>query len=273
MKTLFTVSIILNLVLAVGLALLLQGRPNPVVRPLPSVTVKTNGPANLVMAQTQPKVTSSTNPAPFRWSQLWGRTYYDYIKNLRGIGCPEGALRAIVSADVHAVFKRKTQDLEKKIADLDHGSWTNQIAGADTEIALKSKLQQIPEVEAAEIDKLLGIEPALAQVSPKEARSRDQPISVPLALQNVDLTSMNLSDDQKQVLASIRQSFLDQIGGTNQDANDPAYLERWQQAQPQADNMLRGMLGTSFYLNYQLAAFQNNQSGTAGNDQNPAANP
>jgi hypothetical protein len=94
---------------------------------------------------------------------------------------------------------------------------------------------------------------------------------MPLVLQSIDLTTMNLSDDQKQVIADIRQSFLDQIGGTNQDPNDPAYLERWQQAQPEADSMLRGMLGTSFFQDYQLVA--NNQTANAGNGQEPAANP
>jgi hypothetical protein len=168
---------------------------------------------------------------------------------------------------VYAAYNVQIRELEKKISDFDHGSWTNQLAGADTETALKSKLQQIPDEEAAEIDKLLGINPAPAQVSTKVARSRDQPIAVPLALQNVDLSAMNLSDDQKQALANIRQSFVDQIGGTNQDPNDPAYLERWQSAQPEADNALQGLLGRSFYQNFQLTSFQNNQLGTSGNDQ------
>ena len=59
-----------------------------------------------------------------------------------------------------------------------------------------------------------------------------------------------------QVIAGLRQDFLKQIGGTNQDPNDLAYQARWQKAQPEADNMLEAMLGNNIYTKYQLAAHQ-----------------
>jgi hypothetical protein len=65
---------------------------------------------------------------------------------------------------------------------------------------------------------------------------------------------LNLTDQQIQVINDLRQNFTDEIGGPNQDPNDPAYLERWQKAQPEADDMLRGMLGITVWQNYQVAA-------------------
>ena len=82
------------------------------------------------------------------------------------------------------------------------------------------------------------------------------PLPVPLVMQNVDLSALNLSADQKQVIAGLRQDFLKQVGGTNQDPNDLAYQARWQKAQPEADNMLEAMMGNGIYTKYQLAAHQ-----------------
>jgi hypothetical protein len=109
---------------------------------------------------------------------------------------------------------------------------------------------------------------AASDAAAKDGESeQDSAIVLPLALQGIDLAAMNLSDDQKQVIAGVRQNFLAQIGGTNQDPDDPAYLQRWQQAQPAADDMLRAMLGTSIYQNYQLTALQNGQLAAAPNAQ------
>jgi hypothetical protein len=236
----------------------------------------------MVMAQTPTPAASPAGPAPFRWRQLEARDYHVFVKNLRDIGCPEATVRAIVTADVYAVYENRIRALEKRIAELNAGSWTNWLAGAGTETELKSELEQIPDGEAAEINELLGVKGAPAQDSvavasatasanaSAKAAARSQPASMPLALQNVDLTAMNLNDVQKQVIENIRQNFLDQIGGTNQDPNDPAYLARWQQAQPEADNRLRGMLGTAFFQDYQLTA--NNPMANAGNEPDPAAN-
>lgn len=281
MKMLLRISVCLNLALTAGLVLVLLKGPKRVAPPAPPAVVNTS-PGPMVMAQTPTPAASPAGPAPFRWRQLEARDYHVFVKNLRDIGCPEATVRAIVTADVYAVYENRIRALEKRIAELNAGSWTNWLAGAGTETELKSELEQIPDGEAAEINELLGVKGAPAQDSvavasatasanaSAKAAARSQPASMPLALQNVDLTAMNLNDVQKQVIENIRQNFLDQIGGTNQDPNDPAYLARWQQAQPEADNRLRGMLGTAFFQDYQLTA--NNPMANAGNEPDPAAN-
>jgi hypothetical protein len=113
--------------------------------------------------------------------------------------------------------------------------------------------QTLPPIDAPE---------NLAKAAPDK---KSAPATYPLAFQDVNLDSLGLKDEQKkaveQVIASIRQQFINQIGGLNQDPSDPAYLARWRKAQPQMDDELRGWLGGKTFMAYQLAVQAN--SGTA----------
>jgi hypothetical protein len=75
---------------------------------------------------------------------------------------------------------------------------------------------------------------------------------MPLALENVDLAQLNLSEDQTRLITALRENFVNGIGGYNQDPNDPAYRERWQKAQAESDEVLHAMLGNRAYQDYQL---------------------
>ncbi len=264
MKTFFRISMLLNLGLAAGLTFALLNGPKQVVAPAAPVVVVTRPMANEEVA-TAPPISPAATAKPFRWNQLESKNYPTYVKNLRDIGCPEPALRAIVSADVHAAYEFQFNSLEEKISALASGSWTNQLANMGTEEALKAELQKLPGEEAASINDLLGFKPAL--VAETDLATSDSPAEeaapLPLIWQNIDPAALNLSSDQIQVINELRQSFLNEIGGLNQDSSDPAYLERWQKAQPEADEMLRGMLGTTVFQNYQLAAIGNEPSTTA----------
>jgi len=267
MKTLLRISLCLNLGLAAGLAFVLLNAPKRVAVPALPVVAKTLPPADTVVAQTPSHAVPSALSKPFRWSQLGGRDYYDYVKNLRAIGCPEFALRAIVSADVHATFRLRSQALEKKIVDLASGSWTNQLANAGQEEALKAELQQLPDEETSEIEELLG-ERQLAASAPASSPSTGAPIAAPVAFQPVDLKALNLNAGQIQAINDLRKSFLEKIGGLNQNPNDPAFIARWRQAQPETDQLMKGMLGDAAYQSYQLQAGVQAQASQA-----PAAQP
>ena len=263
MKTLLKTSLCLNLALAGGLVWLWRGGHKHMAETTSAALVETRSPEN-AMSPSPPPAASRAEPTPFRWSQLEASDYAVYVRNLRAIGCPEWTLRAIVSADVYAAYDVRIRDLEEKLSDLRNGSWTNQLAAVGTETALKSELNQIPDEEAAEINDLLGLHPAPAPVARRTAPPRIIPASMPLVLQPVDPAALGLNSDQIQVVNELRQNLLDKLGGSNPDPNDPANLERLQQAQPEADDMLQAMLGTSIYQNYQLAAFQNEQLAAAG---------
>jgi hypothetical protein len=78
--------------------------------------------------------------------------------------------------------------------------------------------------------------------------------SMPLVFQPVDPEVLKLSEEQLRVVDDLQQWFIGQVGGLDQDPNDPGYRERWIGAQSQMDGMTRGMLGGSVFQAYQLAA-------------------
>jgi hypothetical protein len=259
MRTALRLSIFSNLSLLGLLVFLLLAGPYRVspLAPLPVATQPPRHEAAAVMAHDSRR----DEPTSFRWSQLEAKDYHVYVKNLRAAGCPEASVRAIVVADVQVAYRVRARELEQKISELRASSWTNQLAtvGADTE--LKSALQQIPDEETAMINDLLGLPPAPGQPPAEMAAWNRQPrpeppIVLPLAMQEVDVSGLALSDDQKQAIANVRQEFLEQIGGASQNPDDPAYLQRWQNAQPAADNLLLGFLGNQAYTEYQVRAYQ-----------------
>jgi hypothetical protein len=272
MKTLLRISICLNLGLAAGLALVLLNGPKRVADPAPPVPAKTGPPANTAVATTPPQAPPSIEPKPFHWSQLRGGNDHDYVKNLRAIGCPESTLRAIVTAEVHAKFQARYVALEKKMADLAGGSWTNQFANAGRGEELKAELEKLPDEETAEINDLLGgRQIAVADASSlqrTDPRLDAMPIAAPMAFQPVNLDALSLNGGQKQAIEDVRKSFIERIGGPNRDPNDPAYAARWRKAQAETDQLMKGMLGDAAYQNYQLQAAAQAQTSPA-----PAAPP
>ena len=193
--------------------------------------------------------------APFQWSQLYSSDYHIYVKNLRATGCPEPTVRAIVIADVDSVYQLFANQMEKKLSALEGGSWSKQVGAYSSESAWRVALQKIPDEESAKIAELLGLKPAPEQVatSPRIVATPSSPTGpLPLALQDINLSTLNLNADQKQLIADLRQQFRQQVGDPIQDQSDPAYLARLKKAQPEMDGILKAMIGTSAFENYQL---------------------
>lgn len=244
MKIPFRISVVINVLLA-GLVfyLLYSAHPAGNVSAV-AVAAPDSVPPQL---QTPPPPTQSSAAPRFRWSQLESSDYHIYIANLRGVECPEQTIRDIITADVDEAFYAPRRE---------------QLKQGQSVQAVESALQALNEQETAYIASLLGTQPPASQVAAaarapgfhvasQAERILNQPASMPLALQSVDPATMNLSDTQMQTIGDIRQNFLNQIGGTNQDPNDPAYRKRWQTAQREADDMLVGMLGMRFVQSYQ----------------------
>jgi hypothetical protein len=254
MKTALKISLLLNLGMLVSLALFFGGTNRRGV-PIPATILSGTKPEapKPAPAVSKPSDQSPAQSSPFHWSQLDSSDYHFYVKNLRAIGCPEPTVRAIVTADVDSVYQIVEHQLEQKLAEVEGGSWSNQLSSYSSEQALKEALQKIPDEETARIADLLGLKPVPIQIASSAPAA---PLPLPLVMQNVDLSALNLSADQKQVIAGLRQDFLKQIGGANQDPNDLTYQACWQKAQPEADNMLEAMLGNDIYTKYQLAAHQ-----------------
>ena len=187
--------------------------------------------------------------ATFRWSDLESTDYRAYIANLRGVGCPEATVHDIITADVDAaIFAPSREQLKRD---------DRRSAGG-----LELALQQLSRDESALVANLMGVrEAASAQVasqSPTPTRAhRGRPetaIAVPVAFQDPAALGMKLNNDQLNAIKDLRESFVEQIGGPNQDPKDPAYRERWQKAQLAINDELKALLGTSAYQTLQFEA-------------------
>lgn len=266
-NALIKISILLNLGLLGGLICLLtigQKNPSESSSPVAVATKPLNNEAEITVATPAP-----ADPKPFCWSQLDSTDYHVYVKNLRNIGCPEPTIRAIVAADVHAAYQSRGETLARQLANLAGSSWSNKLATGSAEIALRAELGKLPNQEAAKVADLIELPPA-PQSTAADANATvnnvpEQSVSLPLVLQNVDLAALNLNDNQIQVINDLRQSFMNDVGGPGQNPEDPAYLKRWQQAQPQTDAQLRDFLGTTVYQNYQVEVGSSTSSSADGN--------
>jgi hypothetical protein len=68
---------------------------------------------------------------------------------------------------------------------------------------------------------------------------------------------MALDSRQTTVIAELRQKFVDDLADTDQDPASMAYRERWQTAQRENDDLLAGLLGGQFFLDYEVQADSN----------------
>ena len=199
----------------------------------------------------QPAPGPQANVRPFRWNQLESTDYRTYIANLRGIGCPEQTIRDIITADVDGVFGRQRDQLTKSTA------------GAsikDTLAALRRQEDQfLISLLGPQFDKATEIAANAEPTRLRRGNTQDSIPELPLVLQNVDLTALKPNSSQLEIIDSLRQEFRQEIG-TVTDPGDPAYRERWLKAQHESDSLLRGLLGTDFYMNYEgLAANQSKE--------------
>jgi hypothetical protein len=228
MKTAFKLSILSNLCLLSLLLWLLQTHRQNSVPPSDSI------PAAVGQTTAPPAVQSErSESAPFQWSQLESSDYRVYVANLRAIGCPPQTLRDIIQADVGSLYSAKRRQMQ--LSESGSGPWSRQ-------------------EERQLVAGLVGEPPEPASAAPQPAPPATNTIAVPLVFQSVDLAALGFNAGQKAAIAELRERFVAQIGGPNQDANDPGYRARWLQLQPESDEMLRGMIGINAFQNYQLQA-------------------
>jgi hypothetical protein len=101
------------------------------------------------------------------------------------------------------------------------------------------------------------IDPSLSSTAPTPqmtpAQKKESTSPLPLAFKPVDQHSLKITPEQQEVLDRLQQNFLEQIGGANQDPNDPQYRQRWEEARPLIDEQLKAQLGQDFFIQYETA--------------------
>jgi hypothetical protein len=239
MKTAFKISIAINCASVGAVIFLLAVKPKP-IPPTAIIPVATQ----VMPAEATSQAPPAAKPEPFHWSKLESTDYRAYIANLRRIECPEQTIRDIITADVDAaIFAPRREQLKQNQND-----------------RLDAELQELNNDESALIASLLGTQPNTGNVAIDTSahsrsvrkRSQNTPIAMPVAFANLDSAGLKLNTSQLQEISELRQSFIEELGGPNQDPNDPAYRERWQKAQPVLNAELEAMLGTAAYQKLQF---------------------
>jgi hypothetical protein len=88
------------------------------------------------------------------------------------------------------------------------------------------------------------------------AASTARALPLPLAFADLDPSASGLTDGQANLLDSLREDFVRDIGGPRQNPGDPRYAARWRALQPSYDQRLRVLFGAAFVEQLQLQAAQ-----------------
>ncbi len=263
MKTVLGISLLTNIALALAVVRL-SAHHSPVRDRWGSApTAPAMASANIsTRPDGQPSETLPQPDLRFRWEQLESADYRAFVANLRKVGCPEQTVRDIIVADVHNLYAPKCLELQAKLSAQGESQRARQ---PDFGQALEADSQKLHDEEADVVATLLGsqssgkyssaenLQKATALPRPLGRDPADQPVPLPLVFQRMD-PGLRLDRSQTEVLENLRRRFLEEIGGRNQDPNDPVYFERWQAAQRKSDDLLQSFLGGEFFVNYQLLA-------------------
>ena len=236
----------LNLVLLASLTLLLARRHKTAAVP-PLVLSEAKSPATPAPAPAPEVVTQ-----PFHWKDLdYSKDYRAFIANLRALGCPEASVADIVRGNVDRAYSWERSQLN--LDGSGDGPWSQ-------------------EQETQLVASLLN-----GQSMPKNATSARGPGTEspsPLFLQNVDWSAMGFTADQQAEIAQVRQQFQDETANLNPDSTEAASqnpdaaspfksrrhsatLTPWQRAVQDANDQLRGLLGSQAYGAYELQQYYN----------------
>lgn len=259
------ISICLNVVLLGGLIFSMSGQGWHRVESKTAafIAAETTPPTAVAAPEATPEPPQRLTQT-FRWSQLESTNdYRNYVASLRAIGCPEATIEDIVNGDASRAFAFKRN--QSGLGEAGIGPWS-QYREQQLVATLLGKSTANPtlaSIETTEPIKTESVQPTrqnqlaqsnTAQTSPAKqilpVPKRVQPV-YPLAFRKVNLAALDFNSTQKSAIDQVQQQFVNDIGGSNQNPEDPAYLARWQSAQTKADDTLRGLLGNQAYMAYQ----------------------
>jgi hypothetical protein len=206
-------------------------------------------------------------PKAFSWTEVESDDFSIYIANLRKIGCPEITIQRLVSAELDEVCAASEQENTQRSSTPKHGAGGY---SSTSKTASRSGLLRKQDIMAALFPTVASMAASDSSVregdgapnpkrrtvgQPSASRSlmkmddvavSMKPISIPLALKESSSQILGKAEYQT-VVDTIKDQFIANIGGPNQDPTDPSYIQRWHQAQALADEQLRKYLGGDAY--------------------------
>lgn len=247
MKLLALLSLTLNILLT-GIVCFIWSRPQE--------TFQASQPQKIATTAAQvEKVSSKQTPTPFHWSQVESDDYATFTANLRAISCPEETIRHLVAGEIGQIYQDKQKQFEDR-------------AGRPMQPSELRKLRQeqavvlaqvMPSTSAAEKKNESRNGPSLGSGLVNRGPAPRYPLAFAAsssgkstalgsaAAPPVSVTPVLSKTVAAVAINQIRQEFVSQIGGTNQNPSDPAYYQRWSKAQRLADDRMRSLMGAEYY--------------------------
>jgi hypothetical protein len=260
-KSILVLSLVLNVIFVALGGIFLRESPG---RSAPGVFPEIKAAPDLApKPQPATKATAGTVSAavePFRWSQLSSDDDATYIHNLRAVGCPENTIRDILGAAIGHRYDQKRQALRDQGAKglLNAASLTEAIGESwDEQNDLLARLFGTQGTFSSGGVVARAVEKDAADAGSSMADAvRVSPMSLsgypaPLAVLDPD-PSWGLNATQLEIWNQVGEQFVESVGGRGQNPMDPAYRQRWEQAEAAANDRIRSALGDELYGRLQL---------------------
>lgn len=244
--------------------------PAPEAPKLSAIPAATPAPKNNFQ-QARP-FAPAKSPA-FQWSQLEAPDFATFVKNLRGIGCPEATIRDILAGEVNEIYEQKIQALmQQPGASGGHGS---KQAGPAAQAARNQLNQEKAQLLAHLLSPAAVGEIAATQSAPQAAAasastpSRTSATMTPAAFlvgnhpeqsgnsQELSTTATDprLDEGTRQVVEQMRTRFANSLQTAGPlDPNSPEYYEIWDKSRRASDDHFSSMFGGDAFIKAQLDA-------------------
>ncbi len=226
----------------------------------------------------EPKISETAKPSvdvrPFQWSEVESVDLATYVSNLRAIGCPEDVIHAIIEPRAAQIFAaRRGRIRATPEAAVSPSAFTALNQLQNEEAAFVRELFQAPKAgdvpvtstestQAGDFGSVVANRQAGAAIDAVASADSHPspavppvPVSTPASLLDPS-PDLKFTPQQLAQLESLRQEFVNDVGGTNQDPNDPAYLQRWREAQPANDGRFKMLFGWQAFVQQQLSAMR-----------------
>lgn len=199
----------------------------------------------------------------FQWDQVESADFSIYINNLRAISCPELTIRRLIAVEVDDLYEEKRQKATELAA---------QSNGSANE-PLGKTLQKLNQEEKQVVATLMhdgspedSNSPAAKQAATAARNGPEsQPslLAMPAVFHDINASlqaptepgaepTTSFTAEELAAVKRLRNRFVEEIGGTNQNPKDPAYVKRWIEARHQIDEELQAQLGTDSYNAYMM---------------------
>ncbi|MCF7789814.1 MAG: hypothetical protein K9N47_27070 [Prosthecobacter sp.] len=273
-------SLALNVLLGcAAFALWVQAGKTPQTAAIPAVA-----PA---AAKPRPLVVKTAPPKPFHWSQLETPDFASYVKNLRGVGCPEATIRDIVAGELNEIHAEKRKAMAttsgplRAAEEMKLQAEYEQLLTKLTAPAASS--EQASQGSAAAVNQQGGSsntapsETALTNSTPAGNPAADIPAAFTYGTQgstvqqqasqgllNAGTPDPTLSPAATAALQQMQSDFAQAVGETNAPSDSPAYRARWNQVRRDSDEQFSSMFGGDLFILTQIEAVNKAATAKAG---------